>query len=248
MKCKTCNKEIIKEWRKDTRTIKIKPLLYCSRNCSNNRGERSKEVRDKISKSLQGRSRKNINDKGYRPVTYIDTNCVVCGSVFSYRAGYKQKTCNKICRYHLYSLNRQNYLKENGNFSTIRESFTYKQIKVEVDSNLEKAGIIYLVDILKAKKIERYKNLLNFWEGESHRTYNPDFFCIVDGSACIVEIKQKWIKTSNHSYNRTIPLKKQALEAFCKDKGYRMLWLDFDSAPELYQIYRNILKNKIDKN
>ena len=37
MKCKTCGNEIEREWRKDKRTIRTKPLEYCSRSCANKR-------------------------------------------------------------------------------------------------------------------------------------------------------------------------------------------------------------------
>ena len=240
MNCKRCNKKIVSEWRKDARTIKVNPLVYCSRECNNSRGKRSEETKIKIANSLRGK-RKGPGDKGYRPVTYTQTQCPVCGNSFMYRAGYIQKTCSKVCRYHLYSINRQNYLQTNGSFSTPREIFRYKDLVIEVDSNLEKAGIIYLIDILNAKNVERYKNLLNYWEGDAHRTYNPDFICKIDNKTCIVEVKQKWSNNSKHTYNRTIPLKRQALELFCKDKGYTMLWIDFESTPKLKQIYKEIL-------
>lgn len=237
MKCKTCNSVIKEEWRKDPFTIKNKPLIYCSRKCSNNRGIMSEETKQKISKSLSGKSR---NTKK----TYIDFLCPVCGKVYQIQAGYPKKTCSKICKGYLLSIKRQKYLKENGNFCTKRETFNYKNITIEVDSNLEKAGIIYLIDNLKASRIERFENILNYWEGDAHRTFNPDFICNIDKKTCIVEIKQPWNKQSMHSYNRNIPLKYKALEKFCLHKNYNMLWLDFNTTPELKEIYKKILKER----
>lgn len=244
MNCITCNKEITIDWRKDRVVRKTKPLLHCSRNCSNSRGKRSESTRFRISQSLKGRRRNIPGTKGFKPKTYIDCICVTCGDTFTVQAGYEKKTCSRTCTGYLRSIIRQNYLKEHGNFSTLRETFSYKNTTIEVDSNLEKAGIIYLTDQLGAKHIERFISILNFWEDESHRTFNPDFICKIGNDTCIVEVKQKWNTTSSHPYNRTIPLKQQALEKFCKDKGYRMLWLDFNTAPELKPIYKQILDKR----
>jgi hypothetical protein len=237
MNCKTCNKIIEKDWRKDKQTIKTKPLIYCSRNCSNSRGKRSEEVKIKISNKLTGLKRNSTK-------TYNDYMCLVCGDVYTTQAGYERKACSRVCANYLLSVARQNYLKEHGNFSTKRESFTYKNLTIEVDSNLEKAGIVYLIDVLKATNIERFNNILNYWEGVAHKTFNPDFICTVDDKTHIIEVKQKWIKTSDHPYNKNIPLKYEALKKFCEEKNYNMLWIDFETTPELKKIYKEILSSR----
>lgn len=244
MNCITCNREIGIDWRKDKNTRMVKPLRHCSRSCANSRGARSEAVKLKIAQSLKGRKRDVIGVKGYKPKTYVDCMCVVCGDVFEVQAGYKKKTCSRTCSGYLRSIIRQKYIKNHGSFSTLRETFNYKGVRVDVDSNLEKAGIVYLIDILNAEQIDRFTNILNYWEGESHRTFNPDFICRIDGQACIVEVKQTWITTSNHTYNRTIPYKQTALENFCNDKNYRMIWLDFTTAPELKSIYKRLLTER----
>lgn len=244
MKCITCKEEIVDDWRKDRVVRKTKPLLYCSRNCANNRGVRSEATKLKISRSLKGRKRNIPGSPGYRPRTYIDCVCVTCGDTFIAQAGYEKKTCSKVCASYLRSINRQNYLKEHGNFSTLRETFNYKDVVIDVDSNLEKAGIVYLIDELGANRIERFISILNYWEDGSHRTFNPDFICRIDSKTCIVEVKQKWNIQSEHPYNRTIPYKQLALEKYCDDKGYKMLWLDFNTAPVLKTIYKRILNER----
>lgn len=239
MNCKKCGNKIEKEWRKDSSVVKHTPLLFCSRACSNSR-VRTQELKDRVSKTLKGRSRPE------RRVPKVRKNCKVCGNVFESREWEKRKTCrDKTCANYLSSINRQKYLLEHGSFSTLRETFEYKDTIVEVDSNLEKAGIIYLCDALNAKDIERYKNLINYHEENSRRTFNPDFICRIDNQTYIVEVKQKWIKNTVHPYNRTIPYKKQALENFCKEKGYNMLWLDFDSAVGMKKIYREVLNARL---
>lgn len=241
--CKTCSSPIEKEWRKDKQTIRTKQLIYCCRECANSRGIRSNETKLKISSTLKKHSRYNKSEEDIQG-QYTILSCTVCGNQFSHLKSKKKKTCSKVCRYYLYSINRQEYLKEHGNFATKRETFKYKNTVIETDSNLEKAGIVYLIDVLKATRIERFHNILNYWEGEAHRTYNPDFICVLeDGSSCIVEVKQPWSNKSNHSYNRTIPIKKVILERFCADKNMKMLWMDFNSCPQLKDIYKKILKD-----
>lgn len=236
MKCKSCGSVIKGEWRRDSYTIRHVPLLFCSRNCSNSR-IRTSEIKEKISKTLTGRIRPE------KRVPKIEKSCQVCGDNFKCYRWQNRKVCsNKVCANYLNSISRQKYIAKNGTFSTLRETFTYKNISIEVDSNLEKAGIIYLLDVLNAKKIERYKNLINYWENEAHRTFNPDFICEIDNKIHLVEVKQKWIKNTEHPYNRTIPFKREALEKFCTEKGYKMLWLDFDSAPKMKDIYKQFLR------
>lgn len=214
-------------------TIKKTPSIYCSRKCSNNRGKRSEEVKSKIANTLKQKP---------RTAKLVQNSCIVCGDVFETSASKRRKTCSNTCKNFWHSLKRQEYIKEHGTFSTLREIFTYKSTTIDVDSNLEKAGVVYLTDVLEVTRIERFYNILNFWEGESHRTFNPDFICrLKNGRTALVEIKQKWIEHSNHNYNRTIPLKKKALEDYCRACDYDMLWLDFDSASEMKQIYRKIL-------
>lgn len=237
--CKTCNQPIASEWRSDRSTIKNKPLIYCSRKCSNSRGKRSEEVKNKIANTLKQKP---------RTVKPVQNSCIVCGDIFETSSSKRRKTCSKTCKNYWHSLKRQEYIKEHGSFSTLREIFTYKSTTIDVDSNLEKAGVVYLTDILGAIRIERFYSILNFWEGDAHRTFNPDFICrLKNGRTALAEVKQKWIQCSDHDYNRTIPLKKKALEEYCSAYDYDMLWLDFDNAPEMKQIYKQILVERSEK-
>ncbi len=140
------------------------------------------------------------------------------------------------------SLNRQNYIMKHGTFATLRETFTYRDVVVEVDSQLEKAGVMYLMDTLHATRVERYHNLINYKDGDHNRTFNPDFICIINNKTHIVEVKQLWSGKQIHPYARTVPLKREALRAFCEAKSYGMLWLDYNEAPTLKSIYLELLK------
>jgi hypothetical protein len=232
---------------------------FCSRNCSakfNNvkRGKLSDKCKNKISNSLKEHFFKNKesrisnnSNKKYLKYTYQLLNCSQCNKTFETTQDKIRKTCSIECRNLQISVRRQEYLKENGNFSTPREIFEYKDIIIKVDSNLEKAGIVYLKDILNATRLERFNNILNYNDGIKNKTYNPDFICLVEDQTCIVEIKQMWTSKSKHIYNLNIPHKKKCLEDFCKKNNFRILWLDFESTPELKEIYKKILKERKNK-
>jgi hypothetical protein len=226
-------------FRSDSSKIKTSESLKKHYIESNKNGFRSNSSKSKNSESLKEdyvESNKNRSEN-------VDIQCENCKTIFSKKRNSTKKYCSKNCSNLVISLKRQKYLKENGNFSTLRESFTYGDITIDVDSNLEKAGIIYLKDKLNAKRIERFINILFYKDGDKTRTFNPDFICEIDGLTYIAEVKQKWLTNCNHSYNRNIPAKREALEKFCKEKNYGCLWIDFITAPELKSIYRNVLKS-----
>lgn len=239
MVCEICGKEFFEDWRKDAGQRK-KPMRFCSSFCAHTRIH-SEEQKKKVSETLK--KTKAANPRSLK--TYF-TSCAVCGEGIEYRAGRAcPKTCSSLCKNYLNSLNRQKAIQKNGAFSTERRLFTYKHITVECDSRLEEAGVIYLVDIFGAVKIERYRNLLNFYEDEVHRTFNPDFWVERKAEAYIVEVKMLWSKENDHPYNRTIPLKKMVLENFAKSKGIGSIWLDFDYDKIFKKIYRDHLNSII---
>lgn len=173
-----------------------------------------------------------------------DRNCVVCGDPFHVSLKSKRKqTCSKECVLALQSYKRSKQLAEHGtNWKSERRFFEYKGIRIECDSVLEEAGVIYLKDIFEADSVERYRNLINYYDENIHKVYNPDFWVIKNKEVYLVEVKMKWTSNSTHFYNRTIPIKREALERFCRDKGYTSIWLDFDYDPLFQQIYREHLK------
>lgn len=240
--------------------------MFCGRSCSatytNLHKASKKGTNKKISKGLENyhknknKKKLEIYKKDKRKVdnskmlkipllTIVETVCLMCKKSFFHKRSHPRKFCTDICRNLSSSINRQNYLKLNGSFFTSKEDFVYKTVSMKVDSNLEKAGIIYLVDILGCSRIERFRNILNYSENGKHRTYNPDFICKTpEGQTAIVEIKQKWISNNNHFYNRTIPYKKDTLKKFCDKNNYIMLWIDFETSPQLKSIYKTVLKNR----
>lgn len=254
--CKTCSKVIPYEKAK-VKKAELKngaKHTFCSKSCAatfnNSNRTVTKETKKKTSETLLKKNsstkhlRENNIDKTYSKYSKQELICSVCSASFVWPKDKFKKTCSKACKSLLLSIHRQKYLEKNGNFSTPRESFTYKEFNIEVDSNLEKAGVMYLVDELKANCIERFKNILYYNDGVSNRTYNPDFICLIENQTYIIEVKQKWYSASEHVYNTSIPHKKTALDEYCNRKGYKSLWLDFDSTPSLKRIYNTVLKSR----
>jgi hypothetical protein len=172
--------------------------------------------------------------------------CIICGTPFSARHGYDTKqTCGDVCKRRLLSTKRGKYLSENGSkWKSERRVFNYKGIELECDSALEEAGIMYLKDIMRVDVIERYRNLVNYHDEDGvHRCYNPDFWVIKDRKIYLVEVKMKWSVTSDHFYNKTIPIKKKALKEFCEEKNYECIWLDFDYDDRFKKIYDEHLRS-----
>lgn len=170
--------------------------------------------------------------------------CEICNNTIEKS---NRKTCSTKCRFELISKKSTQRVLEIGsnNWKNKREEFNYKNFTLDVDSKLEKAGIIYLADVLKADKIERYRNIINYKFEDKNHYYNPDFYVKEGNKVYIVEVKMKWSSRSINEYNKTIPAKKEALDKFCKDKGYKMIWLDFDYDKELKIIYKQIRKMEV---
>lgn len=219
---------------------------YCSRSCRSINLNLSSYARKAKAKYRELTKHLRINDINKTQPKYADQECVcsICFEKFYTIKDRKRKTCGKSCKSLSLSIQRQNYMMKNGNFSTVREEFIYKNINIEVDSNLEKAAIVFLTDKMNAKSIERFKNILNYNDGSKNRTYNPDFICSINGQIHIIEVKQKWLPLSSHKYNTDIPHKRKVLEEYCIKNNFKSIWMDFDSTPELKEIYKKILKER----
>jgi hypothetical protein len=239
MKCITCGKDIAEDWRKDPRIRKTKPLLYCSRSCANSR-KRSDASKDKTRQTMLAKERKE--NTLYRV-------CIVCGGEFERprdenRRLSGRRTCSDRCHHYSLSTTAQRRIASSGSWSTKRRSFSYKGVTLDCDSRLEEAAIIYLLDVEKVATVERYHNILNYWKGGYHRTFNPDFWAIKDNHPIIVEVKMRWNSNVQHTYNASIPYKKQALQSYAEKRGYSFIWLDFDYDKEFENIYRRHLSGE----
>lgn len=169
--------------------------------------------------------------------------CTICGSEFTVSIWRKAAICSDNCRNQRFSECRSNAI-ANKQWNSKRRRISYKSVQVEVDSFLEEAAIQMIVDELNASNIQRFKSILTFKEEGVTRRFNPDFICHINQRIVVVEVKQAWNRNSKHSYNRTIPLKRAALEKFCIDRNYSMLWVDSIEFPQLKSFYTKILKSR----
>lgn len=233
---------------------------FCNKSCAatynnkhRNGGSMTRKTKIKISNTLKEYFKDNPRKKQecvlIKKKTKKETKkeyigiCEVCGDEFTHDK--KKKTCNNTCKNYLISIKRTQRIIDSGttNFSTKQQPFSYKFVKnIKCDSKLEIAAIVYLVDIFKSDSIERFRSILNFWEDDMHRTFNPDFYVRKDNKRYIIEVKMKWSKNSDHDYNRTIHLKRKALKKYCDRYSYNMMWLDFDYDKKFMKIYRNVNK------
>lgn len=228
--CIKCDKVYLVNKRSDLKKI------ICDE-CKKNQ-KRERNIKRKRKRILRDLEKPQQNEKVSR--------CEVCGNIFAQRKDGIAKMCSKMCRNYKLSIARSNYLLKNGttNFNTKQEKFSYGFVEnLACDSKFEQACIIYLIDVFKVESLERFSSILNFWEGENHRTFNPDFFCIKNNEVFIVECKMFWSEKNDHIYNKTIPMKKIALQKFCDSRGYNMLWLDYKYDKQLKKIYLKFLKD-----
>jgi len=168
--------------------------------------------------------------------------CEVCHNEFYHFV--KKKTCSKSCYKTSMSKHRVIWLKEHGtsNFATKQDNFSYKFVcNISLNSILEKAAIIYLVDIFGATKIENFNQELFFIdENNVKHCFLTDFYVERNNEKFLIEVKMPWIGTSDHIYNKYIPNKKKALEDYCRINGYHCLWLDLNYDEKFKKIYSSM--------
>ena len=176
----------------------------------------------------------------------VKSTCIICDTIFLWY--HPRKTCSKKCARSNSSYQRVKWLKENGtsNFATRQDDFNYKIAhNISLDSILEKAAIIYLIDVFGAEKIENFNDELQFEDEHGFKHFFlTDFYMEKGNNKYIVEVKMPWIGSCDHIYNKFIPNKKQALKEFCIDKGFEMLWLDFNYDKRFANIYTKTLSDR----
>ena len=226
---------------------------FCSSKCSRSFSTKGKrqDINIKLSKKLKDHFNENNsaikgkwrNDKGeWVEPWYVP--CVICGQ--DTKRHYIE-TCSETCYRTLHSNIRMKRILEEGTSSTWTNKgiFEYKGTKIHCDSKLEKAALVLLIDEFGADSVERFENILNFYDDGFARKWNPDFFVKKNGENYIVEVKMPPRENSNSEYFSMIPLKKKALVEFCQRFGYKDMWLDFNQYPNLLKIYKSAWFQKL---
>lgn len=238
-----------------------KPLSYkqavtyksktCSMSCSvaygnKQRGGHSEKTKLAIA---NGMKKWASSDEGQKT---IDTKrkysiCPICGKEFN---NPNRDTCSSECGNQLISQKRiQKIIKDGTSNASSRYILTYNEVEYRCDSKLEIAGVIFMIENMGVKQIERFTSILNFKDskGKNH-SYNPDFICEHEGKTMIVEVKQDDNKVTNgesfENYKKFLKEKKEILKIYAEDKGYKWLWLTPSYDIELRRIYRSIISGK----
>lgn len=176
MVCEKCGKEFFEDWRKDLKTIRKNPIpRFCSRSCANSK-TRTKEIKEKISKSIKLSEKAKIarNNIKRKPAIRISKICPVCGRTFETSKSENKTFCSLSCwRKYSGGLRNGSGRSKSGYYKGIYCSSTY-----------ELCWVIYNLDHNIFFKRSNLK-IPYFYEGKEH-IYYPDFE-IEDGT--IVEIK-----------------------------------------------------------
>jgi len=240
LKCKKCWKEFKKHWRFKN---------YCSNKCLYWR-KHNNGTKKKISESLKNSFRnklKLIKNRFNKKIRYYLEwkYCKNCWNIISYERKTKI-TCSDKCKSDIHSKSRiKNIIEKWVEFKNKKKDFYYKWKIYKIDSILEKAWIKFLYEKYNFNFIERFKWILNYEINWQRKRFNPDFIWKRNWKIYIIEIKMEWSnnKDIKHIYNDSIPYKKQALESFCKKKGYNMFWLDFKT-----NWFRSFYKKELNNN
>lgn len=223
----------------------------CSLSCSvaygnKQRGGHSEKTKLAIANGMKKWASSNEGQKA------IDTKrkysiCPVCGKEFN---NPDRDTCSAECGNQLISQKRiQKIIKDGTSNTSSRYVLTYNGIEYRCDSKLEIASVIFMIEKMGIKQIERFTSILNFKDknNRTHR-YNPDFICKSDGKTMIIEVKQDDEKITDdesfENYKKFLKEKKETLKTYAEYKGYKWLWLTPSYDIELRRIYRSIISGK----
>lgn len=207
---------------------------FCSRSCANSRTftEDAKHLKRVAAK-------KNHASNTYAHLRKYKS-CPVCAEAF-----YGDRiTCGStICKTQHQSNTRVATIERAGSAFHHHDTYVveYRGFTVEVDSKLEHAAVMWLVDEWNADSISRFNSILRYWDSEVHRRFNPDFMVTAGGKRYVVEVKLPYVSHYKSSYFGTIPFKRLALQNWCKENDFEMLWLDFESYPTLKTYYAQVV-------
>lgn len=241
-----------------------KAVIYksttCSNSCSVTKGNKKRNTmseKTKFSiangvknfwKSEEGQERlkKRLEHDKKFAKSYEAKTCPICGKEF---VGTK-RTCSAECGFQMISQKRiQKIIKDGTSNKSSRYVLTYNDIDYRCDSKLEIAGVIFMIENLGFQKIERFVSILNFKDKKGNtRRYNPDFICYDGENTTIVEIKQDFNKITRDetfdNYRTFLNEKKEALQKFAEERGYKWLWLTPSFSIDFRKIYRSIISGK----
>jgi hypothetical protein len=167
--------------------------------------------------------------------------CQICGDLFSQNnLGKLRKTCSKKCSSVLMS--NVAIDRTQSNFSGLKSIvcwYNFRGKKILCASKAEYSCLDYIEKNYSVLDIDRSTLILAYELDNKKRKYNPDFWVkLDDGSVLVVECKtqlsNKYLQRKWDIYYRSIPLKQEALKAYCEDNGHRILWYSKDMNSKFY--------------
>lgn len=223
----------------------------CSLSCSvaygnKQRGGHSKKTKLAIANGMKKWASSNEGQKAIDAKRKYSI-CPVCGKEFN---NPDRDTCSAECGNQLISQKRiQKIIKDGTSNTSSRYILTYNGEDYRCDSKLEIASVIFMIENMRLKRIERFTSILNFKDKNGRtRRYNPDFICDSDGETMIIEVKQDTEKITDgedfKNYKMFLTEKKETLEKFCNERNYKWLWLTPSYDIELRRLYRRIINGK----
>lgn len=138
------------------------------------------------------------------------------------------KYCNK-CRNEQASISRIEAIK-NGktNFKSIKCEYKFNDLIIKCDSKIEYACLNYFENNFEVLNIKRASEAIDYTFDGKNKLYLPDFEIITKEFTYIVECKSnigsKSLNKKWHFYNETAKIKKESLEKWCADNGYKSFW------------------------
>jgi hypothetical protein len=223
---------------------------FCSKKCA--KGFSTKAKRREINKKVSNTIIKKLNNGetigwAKKIYTYEERKCLICGVTYTTKTISKRKYC-RICAYispefrsHASEIRIQNIL--NGKVEKFGKSrkcvYPFKDKMIRCDSKLEYCAVKYIDENFNVLLLERcnfsipYKDFLG-----CNRKFIPDFFIKTDKSIIIMECKYEKINYQLNEkwthYLENIPLKRTALQEYCDNNHYDMLWFT-DKTEGLYK-------------
>jgi hypothetical protein len=192
---------------------------------------------DSCLQKTQEISRENSRKKAANKIN----NCIVCqvNIISNGRAKY----C-KSCRSEIMSksaIKRINNPNNSKNLATIHCYYLFNNELIRCDSKVEYSCINYLINNFQIINIKRCKTILPYQLDNKTKNYNPDFeVSLLNGKIMIVECKapeadglstRSWWKF----YYDSIKPKAEALEKYCQEVGYDILFYTKDLNRKFYK-------------
>lgn len=180
--------------------------MFCSRKCSNSRGPRTEEFKEKVSAKLKGRQvqsidamRKGILAKGQTVRFDLPhTKCVICGKTTNTT---HRKTCSMSCYSELCKINSQSNINCGGQKHTHRTTIT----NIDGESFVAESSFeVRLSNILNELQIKWVRPSC-FWYSDKNgkrRRYYPDFY-LPDHDLYLDPKNSHLIKTDIDKIHRT---------------------------------------------